>query len=103
MDVHFKNKYLADLYENGKNRKYPLQPQVFNKFSMRIQQLEAAISIHDLWKTSSLKFEKLKNFQNRYSIRIDKKYRLEFDVQWQNKEQTIGIFYIQEISKHYGD
>jgi len=68
---------------------------------MRIQSIEAAISIHDFWKSPSLKFEKLEGFKNRYSFRLDEKWRLEFEIEWENEEQTIGKFLILKISKHY--
>ena len=70
---------------------------------MRIQQMEAAVTIHDLWKSASLNFEKLKGSKNRYSVRIDKKWRLEFEIDWQNNDQTVGVIYIEDITKHYGD
>ena len=70
---------------------------------MRIQQMEAAVTIHDLWKSVSLNFEKLKGSKNRYSVRIDKKWRLEFEIDWQNNDQTVGVIYIEDITKHYGD
>ena len=102
MEFDFSNKELIKLYETGKSKKYQLQPAVLKKFFMRIQQIEAAITIHDLWKNPSLNFEHLKS-EDVYSIRVDKKYRLEFTVDWQNDEKTIGKFIIRELSKHYGD
>ena len=102
MEIEFNNKELIKLYETGKSKKYRLQPGVLNKFSMRIQQIEAAITIHDLWKNPSLNFEHLKS-SNLYSIRVDKGYRLEIEIEWRNEEQTIGKFFIKELSKHYGD
>ena len=103
MEVRFKSKRILQLYETGQHKKYPLQHSVLKKFFMRIQQLEAAATIHDLWKTSSLNFEHLDGHKTPYSIRIDQKWRLEFDVDWTNKEKTVGIIHICEISKHYGD
>jgi len=70
---------------------------------MRLQQLEAAINIYDLWKTPSLNFEKLEGFENRYSVRLSKRWRLEVEIDWEDKEKTKGIIYIVDISKHYGD
>jgi len=70
---------------------------------MRILQLEAAVDIHDLWKTVSLNFKKTKGYKERYSIRLDIKWRLEMEIDWQNDEKTIGIIHIIKISKHYGD
>jgi len=68
---------------------------------MRIEQLEAAIDIYDLWKTPSLNFEKMKGKKNRFSLRIDREYRLEFDMRWDNTEKTKGTVILKEISKHY--
>lgn len=102
MEVEFYNKELIKLYESGKSKRYRLQPIVLKKFSMRIQQIEAAITIHDLWKNPSLNFEHLKS-QNIYSIRVDLAYRLEFEIEWQDENKTVGKFIIKELSNHYGD
>ena len=103
MQIDFKNKHLIQLYQDGKSRKYPLPEEVLSKFFMRIQQLEAAATIHDLWKTPSLNFEKLQGYENKYSIRLDRKWRLEVEIIWEDREKTKGTVYIVEISKHYGD
>jgi len=68
---------------------------------MRIQQIEAATDIYDLW-NPALKFERLKGTENMYSIRINDYYRLEVEIEWQNDAKTVGIFHIKEVSKHYG-
>jgi len=49
----------------------------------------------------SYKFEKLAGYNSRYSIRLNKKYRLEIEIEWIDNKHTIGIFGIDEISKHY--
>ena len=103
MQVEFRNKALIQLYKDGKSRKYKLPQGILTKFFMRIQQLEAAIDIYDLWKTTSLNFEKLKGFASRYSVRLSEKWRLEFEVEWKDKERTKGNIYVMEISEHYGD
>ena len=103
MQVKFANKHIAVLYESGKSRRLILSQSVVEKFFMRILQLEAAVDIHDLWKTVSLNFKKMKGYKERYSIRLDIKWRLEMEIDWQNDEKTIGIIHIIKISKHYGD
>jgi len=50
-----------------------------------------------------LKFEKLKGYENQYSMRLTGKYRLEMKIEWQDTDQTIGFFYLVTISNHYGD
>ena len=99
--VEFKNKRLLKLYTEGRSSKYRFPRGVIEKFFMRIAHFEAAQDIYDLWPTASLHFEKLKRYMNRYSVRINESYRLEFDIQWQNREKTVGKIIIIEISKHY--
>lgn len=70
---------------------------------MRIQQLEAAYTIHDLQKTSSLNFEKMQGTENSFSVRLNKKWRLEMDIEWEDDKQTRGKITVTELSKHYGD
>ncbi len=103
MDFEFRNKELVKLYTTGRSRKYKLQPEVIKRFVMRIRQIEGANGIYDLWQTVAIKFKRLKGFQNRYSLRIDKKWRLEIEVEWEDEQQTTGKVYIIEVSLHYGD
>ena len=103
MKIEFKNKNLLKLYAEGKSGKYKLPATIQKKFFMRVQQLEAANTIHDLMITASLKFERLKRYENRYSIRINEAYRLEFEIEWEDKHCTKGVVIILDISKHYGD
>lgn len=101
MEVEFRNKELLRLYETGKSRKYRLNRQVLRKFFMRVQQLEAAENMYDLWKTPSLKFERLKRTESRFSVRVDAAYRLEIEMHWQDDKKTKGKVLILEMSKHY--
>jgi len=103
LKVEIKNKHLIELYEKGRSRKYRLSEEVIKKFFMRVQQLEASYTIHDLWKTPALNIEKLEGYKNRYSIRITKTWRLEFEIIWENEEKTFGKITVLELSKHYGD
>ncbi len=103
MDWDFENKNLLELYQTGKSKKYRgLPPSVVTKFVARIAQIEAAVDVFDLAKTNSLHFKELHN-KKRYSIRIDGKWRLEFRIEWEDKNKTKGVFYILELSNHYGD
>lgn len=101
MEFSFKNKDLEKLYTTGKSKKYRLPANIIEKFFARIQQIEAAHDIHDLWNDKWLNFEKLTNTENSYSMRLNQKYRLEMDIDWINNELTIGEFIITEISNHY--
>ncbi|MEO0123724.1 MAG: type II toxin-antitoxin system RelE/ParE family toxin [candidate division WOR-3 bacterium] len=101
MEVKFRNPKLLELYQKGKSKKYVLGSEVVKKFSLRIEILQAAVNIYDLWKSPSLHFEKMTGYDKRYSVRIDKKHRLEFEIEWTDDKKTVGVVKIIEISKHY--
>jgi toxin HigB-1 len=101
MEFTFKNKDLEKLYITGKSKKLKLPNDIIEKFFARIQQIEAANDIYDLWNDKGLNFEKLKGSENSYSMRLKIKYRLEMDIDWKNNELTIGDFIITDISNHY--
>lgn len=101
MDFTFRNKELEKLYITGKSKKLKLPNDIIEKFFARIQQIEAAKDIYDLWNDKGLNFEKLTNTENSFSMRLKIKYRLEMDIDWKNNELTIGDFIITDISNHY--
>jgi len=101
MDFRFENKDLEKLYTEGKSKKYRLPEDIIDKFFARIQQIEAAKDIFDLWNDKGLNFERLQGYESRYSMRLKLKYRLEMIVEWQNNEKNIGEFIIIDITNHY--
>lgn len=101
MDFTFRNKELEKLYITGKSKKLKLPNDIIEKFFARIQQIEAAKDIYDLWNDKGLNFEKLTNTENSFSMRLKIKYRLEMEIDWKNNELTIGDFIITDISNHY--
>lgn len=102
MDVYLDNKELENLYTSGKSRKLRLPESVIDKFFSTIQKIEAASTIQDLITDNGLRFEKLKATTRHYSMRLSLKYRLEVEVVWINQNETIGKFYLKNISNHYG-
>lgn len=101
MDFRFDNKELEKLYTEGKSKKYRLPNDIIDKFFARIQQIEAAHDLYDLWNDRGLNFEKLQGYESRYSMRLKLKYRLELIVEWKNNEKSIGEFIIIDITTHY--
>jgi toxin HigB-1 len=97
MNFTFRNKELEKLYVTGKSKKLKLPNDIIEKFFARLQQIDAANDIYDLWNDKGLNFEKLTNTENSYSMRLKIKYRLEMDIDWTNNELTIGDFIITEI------
>ena len=105
MEWEFENEELVDLYVSGKSRKFRGLPEhIIQKFFARLQSIEAATSIHDLQTNASMKFKRLSGKKkNMYSVRLNKKWRLEFKINWDDEERTRGYFYITDISNHYED
>lgn len=101
MEVYFNSKDLEELYRTGRSRKLKLPGQVVDKFFATVQKIDAAETIHDLLADKGLRFEKLKGDSNRYSMRLNQKYRLEMTVEWKNESQTVGGFILITISDHY--
>ena len=110
MNVHINDKELIKLYEAGSSRKLRIPENVIDKFFATIQKIESATSILDFWKDSGLKFEKLKGFKNRYSIRLTGKYRLETEINWgKSRTDNRGIYHYENLfslwrltNKNYG-
>lgn len=48
-----------------------------------------------------MNFEALEGVANRFSIRLDRQYRLEFEIDFENDEKTVGCVHILTVSKHY--
>ncbi len=52
-----------------------------------IRHIEAASDIYDFWNTRSINFERLQGYDNRFSFRLNRQYRLEVEIEWKDKEQ----------------
>ena len=102
MELVFTNKKLLALYETGSSTKYKLDQKVIRSFFEVVAVLEAAADIYDLWKLPSLHFEKLTGYENRYSARLDRKWRLELSIEWRNEALTVGVLALEDITNHYG-
>ena len=105
MVVIFKKDYLKELYENGKARskKHRFQPSVIKKYIQTIDKLRVAMNTVELYPIRSLNYEKLIGDKNGLeSVRVDKKYRIEFISSVEGEEpDTITICSIIELSNHY--
>ena len=102
MQIEFRIRHLRDLFEQGKSRKYSLPQQVIRRYIQVVEICQNAGDIYDLWRMPSLKFEKLQGSENRFSARLNRQWRLELEMSWVNREMTIAVILIAEISKHYG-
>ena len=104
MIVEFINKDLEELYEKGYSRKYKKVPKRVAEdfFPTTVLTLMNARNIQQIWSLRSLHFEKLTN-TDRYSVRLDIRWRLEMKIDWTDKDCTVGIIGLTDLTKHYGD
>ena len=102
MNYGFKNKHLVDLYTKGSSKKFKfINKALAKKFVERITRIYAANTIYDLYEPPSMEFEGLEGYDNRFSIRIDQKHRLEFEIEFTDEEKTTGEVLIVDVTKHY--
>lgn len=105
MEINFEKDYLKELYEarKAKSKKHRFQPNVIKKYIQTIDKLRSAISIEELYPIKSLSYEKLRGDKKGIeSVRVDKKYRIEFISSSSGKEpDIITICSIIELSNHY--
>ncbi len=100
MLIKFSNIYLEQLYQGLLVGKPKYSPEVIKKFKKVILLIQFVTNYQELYKFKGLHFEKLQN--GYYSVRVDKKYRLEFSIE--KEELTIqDIIVVEELSNHYGD
>ncbi|MBN2863024.1 MAG: type II toxin-antitoxin system RelE/ParE family toxin [Bacteroidales bacterium] len=92
---------MATLYSTGTSNKLKIEGEIVRKFCRVVRFIEAAKDIYDFMAWTALHFEKLQGCKNRYSFRLNKKYRMEVEMEWENVEKTVGIVGIDEISTHY--
>jgi len=105
MEIIFTEDYLKELYQEGKtkNKKYRFQKEVIKKYKQTIDKLRVAKNIEDLYPIRSLNYEKLiGDKKGLESVRVDKKYRIEFISSVEGEEpNTITICSIIDLSNHY--
>ena len=104
MEITFEKKYLQELYETGKTteKKYRFQPQVVKRYQARIEILQNATRIEELFRINSLHYKILKGDKNSISsIRVNDQYRIEFTTNQIASETVVTICNILELSNHY--
>lgn len=104
MEIVFEKDYLKELYEYGKTRskKHRFQPAVVKKYIQTIDKLRVAKNTEELYPIKSLNYEKLIGDKKGIeSVRVDKKYRVEFITSVEAEPEIITICSIIELSNHY--
>lgn len=104
MIVTFEEKYLQELYTNGKttDKKHRFQPEIVRKYQYCIRYLLSVSCVEALYAVKSLNYEVLKGDKAGISsIRVNKQYRIEFTITNDVIEPIIVVCNILELSNHY--
>jgi len=104
MKIKFDKQYLEELYKVGRttDKKYRFQPNIVKKYQSRIETLESAEKIEDLYIINSLHYEVLKGDKKGISsIRVNDQYRIEFTTKKVVNETVVTICNILELTNHY--
>ncbi len=97
MEIIFGDEELKELYTKGKSKIY--NKDIINGFFRKMAIFRQIKDEKELYAMNSLHFEKLNNYPKwEYSIRINQKRRIVFNIHlnWEQK-----IISIEELSNHY--
>ena len=103
MKVIIEDPFLGEVADHNKvPGKSPYPDEILKSFKKRLFQIKNAKSTADLRKVGSLHFEKLKGkeYEGKYSIRLNISYRLIFRIEHEESDK-IEIICIEEINNHY--
>ncbi len=101
MQIYFDNTELEKIYEAKASRKYRLDNAIIKKYVRAVEALVAADTIRDIWNYPAFNFEKLQGADNRFSMRLNIKYRLEIRIEFYDEARLNGDVFIEEVSNHY--
>jgi len=101
MKIIFQDEYLEELAESKETGKRRYPTEVETAFKRRIFQMKHLGGTQYLRDIKSLHFEKLKDkrYSGKYSIRLNKAFRLIFQI---GKDESLEVIIIEEINNHYG-
>ena len=104
MKVLFGKEYLCQLYEKGScsDKKHRFQPQIVKKYKKVVDLMISSPNVLSLTRYNSLCYEKLSGDKlGLSSVRVNDKYRIEFEELLQEEETIATICNITELSNHY--
>lgn len=94
MYIEFDKEYLRELYEQGRtdDKKHRFQPEIVRGYQKAVFALLSRNCVTDLFCNNALNYEVLQGDKSGISsIRINRKYRLEFTVKDVMNEQIISL------------
>ncbi len=102
MNIIFEDEELEQLYQGFKPKGKPkYQKEIIKKLQKTIKKLESCKRREDLMILNSLNFESLEGYENRYSVKVDDFFRLEFSFQKENESDIAEYILVIRMSKHY--
>ena len=104
MYIEFDKDYLRELFEQGRtsDKKHRYQPEIIKGYKKCVMYLKHADNVEQLYPIHSLNYEVLQGDKvGVSSVRINRKYRLEFVVNETMGEQIVTICRLLDISNHY--
>lgn len=104
MIIEFDKAYLHVLYVKGStgDKKHRYQPEVIRGYQKAVFIISSASAIEDLFRYNSLNYEVLSGDKKDISsVRINRKYRLEFTVREVMSERIVTVCRLLDISNHY--
>ncbi len=104
MEIYFKKDYLQEIYQTGKStdKKYRFQPEIIRKYIRIVDIMISQPDVVTLMKYNSLNYEKLTGDKaGLSSVRVNDKYRIEFEEEIVENQTVATICNITELSNHY--
>lgn len=104
MIIAFEQKYLEELYTQGKanDKKHRFQPQIIDKYVKVINLMKMQDNVLGLAKYGSLHYERLRGDKEGYSsVRVNDQYRIEFIEEMESDKKIATICNITDLSNHY--
>ncbi len=103
MEINFREEYLQRLYTDGiSDKKHRYQPQIIRKYIRVIDLMIESPNVLSLTAYNSLNYEKLKGDKlGLSSVRVNDKYRIEFEEHTRDGETVATICDITDLSNHY--
>lgn len=103
MRVLFDKEYLSRLYASGTtDKKHRFQPDIVKKYIKVVDVMISVPNVQSLTFYKSLRYEKLVGGKAGISsVRVNDKYRIEFEEIIEGEEIIASICNIVELSNHY--
>lgn len=104
MIVIYGKTYLKELHlhRRASDKKHRFQPDVIKRYIKTVEIMISVKNVLELSRINSLRYEKLSgNKKGLSSVRVNDKYRIEFEEHAENQESIATICNLIELSNHY--